>query len=78
MCNVIWYVFSYSLNVVVSYQVSDVCGGELPDSLPLGVLDEVDEEVNRAVEGGQQVAEAGHVRQPGWPDKLGLNCKTGS
>ena len=76
MCNVIWYVFSYSLNVVVSYQVSDVCGGELPDSLPLGVLDEVDEEVDRAVEGGQKVAEAGHIRQPGWQDQLGLSCKT--
>ena len=39
MFNVIWYVFSHSFNVVVSYQVSDICGGDLPDSLPLGVLD---------------------------------------
>ena len=36
--------------------------------LPLPVLDEVDVEVDGAVEGGQQVAEAGHVRQPIWPD----------
>ena len=61
------------------YQVNDVCGpgGELPVSLPLPVpvLVRVDEEVDRAVEGGQKVAEAGYVRQPGWPDQLGLSCK---
>ena len=55
------------------YQVGDVCGGELPDPLPLAVLDGVDVEVDRAVEGGQQVAEAGHVGQPGWPGQLSLN-----
>ena len=75
MCNAICNVYSHSLNVVVSYQVSDFCGGELSHSLALGVLDEVDEEVDRGVEGGQKVAEAGHERQPGWPDQLGLSCK---
>ena len=54
------------------YQVSDVreTGGELPHSLPLPlpVLVRVNVEINRAVEGGQQVAEAGHVRQPDRPD----------
>jgi hypothetical protein len=72
MCNVICNVFSHGLNVVVSYQVSDICGGDLPHSLPLGVLNGVDVEVNRAVEGGQKVAEAGHIRQPCWPDQFGL------
>ena len=57
------------------YQISDVCGGDLPDSLPLGVLDEVDEEVDRAVEGGQKVAEAGHIRQPDRPDQFGLELE---
>ena len=37
------------------------------------MLDGVDVEVDRAVEGGQQVAEAGHVGQPGWPGQLSLN-----
>ena len=75
MCNAICNVYSHSLNVVVSYQVSDVCGGELPHSLPLPVLVRIDVEVNGAVEVGQQVTEAGHVRQPHWPDQLGLKLE---
>ena len=42
-------------------------GGELPPSLLLPVLEGVDVEVDGAVECGQQVAEAGHVGQPGGP-----------
>ena len=59
------------------YQVNDVCGpgGELPHSLPLPVLVRIDVEVNGAVEVGQQVTEAGHVRQPHWPDQLGLKLE---
>ena len=56
-------------------QVSDVRrpGGELPHSLPLPLLMlvRVDVEVDGAVEGGEEVAEAGHVRQPRWPHQLG-------
>ena len=37
------------------------------------MLEGVDVEVDRAVEGGQQVAEAGHVGQPDWPGQLSLN-----
>ena len=48
--------------------------GKLSPSLFLPVLERVDIEVHRAVEGGQQVAEAGHVGQPEWPNQLSLNC----
>ena len=40
---------------------------ELPVLLPLAVFEVVDVEVDRAVEGGEQVADAGDVGQPGWP-----------
>ena len=38
----------------------------------LPVLEEVDVEVDGAVEGGQEVAGAGEVGQPAWPLQLGL------
>ena len=58
---------------MVSYRISYLCDGELPHSLPLAVLEGVDVEVDGAVEGGQQVAEAGHVGQPGGPGHFGLD-----
>ena len=42
----------------------------------LSVLEEVDVEVDRAVEGGQQMAEAGHIGQPTRPAQLRLNKET--
>ena len=45
----------------------DLCDGEVPNSLPLPLLERIDVEVDRAVEGGQQVTDAGHIGQPGWP-----------
>ena len=45
----------------------NLCVGKLPDSLSVSVLHEVDVDVDRAVERGQQVADAGHVGEPGWP-----------
>ena len=59
------------------YQVNDVRGpgGELPHSPPLLMLVRVYVEVDGAVEGGQQVAEAGHIRQPDRPDQFGLELE---
>lgn len=52
-------------------------GGQVDDvASDLGlapVLQEVDVEVDGAVEGGQQVAGAGHVGQPARPLQLGLD-----
>ena len=50
-----------------SYRMRDLCDGEVPNSLPLPLLERVDVEVDRAVECGQQVTDAGHIGQPGWP-----------
>ena len=36
-------------------------------SVELALLEIVDVEVDRGVEGGQQVAQAGRVGQPAWP-----------
>ena len=44
--------------------------GEPPPSLLLAMLEEVDVEVDGAVEGGQQVAEAGHIGYPARPNQL--------
>ena len=41
------------------------------------MLEGVDVEVDGAVEGGQQVAEAGHVGQPGWPVYFSLDEGSG-
>ena len=60
---------------MVSYRISYLCVGELPHSLPLTVLEGVDVEVDGAVEGCQQVAEAGHVRQPDRPGQFSLKFK---
>ena len=57
---------------MVSYRISYLCVGELPHPLPLAVLEGVDVEVDGAVEGDQQVAEAGHVGQPGRPGHFSL------
>ena len=55
---------------MVSYRISYLCVGDLSHSLPLAVLDGVDVEVDGAVEGGQQVAEAGHIGEPDRPNQL--------
>ena len=49
-----------------------LCVGELSEPLPIPVLEEVDVKVDWAVERGQQVADAGHVGEPGWPVHLSL------
>ena len=50
----------------------NLCVGELSEPLPIPVLEEVDVKVDGAVEGGQEVADAGHIWQPGWPVHLSL------
>jgi hypothetical protein len=37
-----------------------------------GMLEQVDEEVGRAVEHGEQVGQVGHVSYPIWPHQLTL------
>ena len=46
--------------------------GKLSPSFFLPVLERVDIEVYGAVEVGQEVAEAGNVGQPEWPNQLSL------
>ena len=48
---------------------------ELPVLLPLAVFEVVDVEVDRAVEGGKHVAEAGNIGQPGRPGYVSLNMQ---
>ena len=59
--------------ILAPYQSIHLHEREPSTCLFLPVLDGVDVEVDGAVEGCQQVAEAGHVRQPDWPgQKFGL------
>ena len=53
-----------------SYRCSHLSVYELFPPLLLPVLEGVDVEVDRAVEGGEEVADGGDVGQPLWPRKL--------
>ena len=68
-----------------TYQRTSIRGNCCKESLSVGggtglcslsVLEEVDVEVDRAVEGGQQMAETGHIGQPTGPAQLRLNKET--
>ncbi len=47
-------------------------GGLLLAGKEGGMLEQVDEEVGRAVEHGEQVGQVGHVANPIWPHQLTL------
>ena len=53
-----------------TYQGVHLCLWAAPPDLPLAVLDRVYVEVDGAVKGGEQVADAGDIGQPGWPGQL--------
>ena len=61
--------------ILAPYQSIHLHEREAPICLFLPVLDGVDVEVDGAVEGCQQVAEAGHVRQPDRPGQFSLKFK---
>jgi len=52
------------------------CGGDAADGPQEegGVLQQVDEEVDRTVEHREQVRQVGHVLHPGRPDQLTLKA----
>ena len=63
------------IHILGLYQSIHLHEREPPTRLFLPVLDGVDVEVDGAVEGCQQVAEAGHIRQPRWPGYFSLKCR---